>query len=160
MSKKKQPEILNYLPMDDDGYTLSAYISARPLLHTAARFTYRPTSVQDRALLIDVNRQVDEKRFSTHLSDWIASHIVTWDLTKKAKDGVSIPLEITSQAVMSLKPQLWLRLVNIVCWGSDGGDPDPEWTDEETMSDAERELQAVLNKRNKIDVTLDQLQKN
>lgn len=160
MSKSKQPELLDYIPMDDDGYTLDAYIAARPLLHNAVRIKYRPTPVQDRSLLIDVNRQVDEKRFAKHLSDWIASHIVMWDLVQKTEQGVTVPLEITTKTVMSLKPQLWLRLVNIVCWGSDGGDPDPEWTNEETLSDAERELKAVLNKQNKADAALEDLQKN
>jgi hypothetical protein len=160
MSKKKQPEILDYYPTDDDGYTLEAYISERPLLHSAVRIKYRPTPVMDRALLIDVNRQVNEKRFAKHLSDWLADHIVSWDLKSQKPDGTFEPMPIDTKAVLSIKPQLWLRLVNIVCWGSDGGDPDPDWTDEETVSDAERELQAVMNKRNKVDAVLDQLQKN
>ena len=160
MTKSKQPELLDYIPMDDDGYTLDAYIAARPLLHNAVRIKYRPTPVSDRALLIDVSRQVDEKRFAKHMAEWIAKHIVSWDLKVRNADGITEPMPIETKTILSVKPQLWLRLVNIVCWGTDGGDTDPNWTDEESMSDAERELQAVLNKQNRADATLDDLQKN
>ena len=160
MSKSKQPELLDYIPMDDDGYTLEAYISARPLLHNAVRIKYRPTPVMERALLIDVSRQVDEKRFAKHMAGWVAEHLVSWDLKIRSEDGTLTTMPIDAKSVISVKPQLWLRLVNIVCWGTDGGDTDPDWTDEEALSDAERELQAVMGKRNKSDAVLDELQKN
>jgi hypothetical protein len=160
MTKKQQPVVLDYIPSDDDGYTIDAYIAPKMLIHNAVRITYRPTPVMDRALLLDVAKQVDEKRFTRHLSEWVVRHLVTWDVTKTLADGTVVPLEKTVQAVMNLKPALWRRVVDIVCWGSDGGDSDPEWSISESLTDAERELQAVLERQNRHDVIVGDLQKN
>lgn len=160
MSKKPQPVVLDYIPLDDDGYTIEAYISAKPLIHSAVRLSYRPTPVIERALLLDVAKQTDEKRFTRHLSEWVVRHVVTWDITQKLPDGTVVPFEKTVQNVMSLKPSLWRRIVDIVCWGSDGGDSDPEWSTDESLSDAERELEAILSKQNRNDLIVGDLQKN
>lgn len=143
MSKKKQPEILDYYPTDDDGYTLDAYISALPKVHNAVRISFRPTYVTDRALLVEANRKLDEKKFAVHLSDWAAKHLVSWSIQEKV-GGQLVPMPITTENILKLKPQLWSRLTTIVCWG-DGGDQDPEATEDTTE---------------RTDSTVDQLQKN
>lgn len=156
---KKRPQTIDYIPTDDDGYSEDAYIAPKELVHNAVRFTYRPTPVEERALMIDVNRSVDERRFAVHCSKFLASRIIRWDIVENTPNG-SVPMPLTVDNVIRLKPALWMRLVNIVIWGTEGGDPDPEWEATKATSDAEVLLEAVLAGKNRADAKLEAQQKN
>ena len=136
-------EVLDYFPTDDDGYTLDAYIQALPKVHNEVRLSFRPTYVTDRAQLVEANRKLDETKFAKYLSEWTAKHLVSWSIHQKVK-GVMIPMPITAENILKLKPQLWTKLTGIVCWG-EGGDQDPVVSEDTTE---------------RSDATVDQLQKN
>lgn len=152
--------LLDYHPTDDDGYTLPCYIAPKPRMHNAVRFAYRPTRIVDRATLIEVNGNVAEKAFSLYLAEWMAKRIVSWSLKQVGPDGMMVPMPITPANLLTLKSPLWLRLINIVVWGSDAGDEDPERSKQENLSQAEIELQAALEKANLMDLQLRELEKN
>ncbi len=143
MSKKKQAEILDYYPTDDDGYTLDAYIQGVPRVHNQQWIAYRPTYITDRALLLEANRKLDEKRFTEHLSEWAAKHLVSWTIQQKIGDAL-VSMPITAENIQKLKPQLWTRIIGIVCWG-EGGDQDPNIKEDTTKG---------------TDATVGQMQKN
>lgn len=158
---KKRPQTIDYIPTDDDGYSEDAYIAPKELVHNAVRFTYRPTPVEERALMIDVNRSVDETRFAAHCSRFLAKRIIRWDIVEKTTDGSApMPMPLSESNIMRLKPALWMRMVNIVIWGTEGGDPDPEWEASKATSDAEVLLEAILARKNRADAKLEALQKN
>jgi hypothetical protein len=152
--------MLDYYPASDDGYTLSAYYQPNPRVHGPIRIKYRPTPILDRATLLEVRNTTNEKTFSLYLSKWMQTKIVGWSIKIVNAHGELVPMPITAENILQLKPPLWKRLVDTVCWGFDGGDEDPEVPSPDRLPDAERELQAILAKQGQVDAKVEELQKN
>lgn len=152
--------LLEYYPQTDDGYTLNAYIAPVKNIHGPIRIRFRPTFILDRANLLEVRNTTTEKLFSLYLSQWMVKQLVSWSLKKVNDHGELVPTPITVDFILQLKPPIWKRLVDIVCWGFDGGDDDPDQPSEERLTQAERELKAALEKTGQVDAMVEELQKN
>lgn len=151
-------ELLDYFP-DDDGFTLKAYIKAFPLVHNEVRIQYRPVELLERAVLLTFKEKNYEKTICQNFSEVLAKRIVSWSLTIKAGDAV-VPMEITAKNVERLKPALWVRLVNIVIWGIDGGDVDPGLSTAEIADRLASDMDALLNKQTFNDAKVEEIRKN
>lgn len=108
------------IPLDNDGYTLSAYIKGVPRLHPDVRFRYRPTEHLER---VRTEKEIancgnDTEAKEMLLAEVIAKKIVSWDV-KGAQPNVATILRIRSKVFID-------RLANIVYFGIEGGDTDPE----------------------------------
>jgi hypothetical protein len=154
------PPLLDYIPNDDDGYTLDAYIESVPRLHNSVRVSYRPTEILERAVLIEINRASTEKDVSVRFAELLEKKITKWDIQQRTKDGVLVPLPISKANVLRLKPSLWLRLLNIVLWGSDGGDVDPGQPMESMAKQTDADFDALLRGEKIVDVRLEADRKN
>jgi hypothetical protein len=111
-----------YVIPDDDGYTLSRYIEGVSLQYGALRFTYRPVSALRRAKFRDGAKPGDtEETLLRRCAKGVASRLVKWD----AVDLKGSPLPTTDAGVLQLHPQLLTRLINVVVYSIEGGDPDP-----------------------------------
>lgn len=152
-------QLLNYYP-DDDGYTLDAYLAPSARLTTAVRFRYRPTEIVDRALLMEVNSKHSEKEVSKKFADVLASKIVSWDIETLGPDNVLVPMPITPVNILRLKPPVWIRIINIVLWGIDGGDSDPMIPADEMKAKIDREFEELIKGGRPVDVTVEALRKN
>ena len=151
--------LLNYFP-EDDGYTLSAYIAARPQLTGEVRIRYRPTEQLERAVLMEVNSNHSEKEISKKFAEVMARKIVEWDIEMIGPDNVMVPMPITGANILRLKPPLWIRIINIVVWGQDGGDMDPKAKIAEIKSQVDADYEAILNGGKVGDVRLESERKN
>lgn len=151
-------EVLDYFP-EEDGYTLSAYIKEFPRVNNAVRIRFRPVDLIERAVLIAFKDRSYEKLITEKLSEALASRITEWTVMKR-EAGMLVPLEISKENILRLKPALWIRLVNIVIWGIDGGDLDPGMTEKEIDDQLESDLDAVLTGNPVIDKRLEDLRKN
>ena len=152
-------QLLNYFP-DDDGYTLDAYIAPTARLTTAVRFSYRPTEIVDRALLWEVNTKHSEKEVSKKFAEVLATKIVKWDIEMMGPDKVLVPMPINVSSILRLKPALWIRILNIVIWGVDGGDVDPAIPADEMKAKIDREFEELLKGGRPVDVAVEALRKN
>ena len=107
---------------DDDGYTLSRYIDGVPRQYGALRFRYRPVSAIRRAKFRDGAKPGDnEETLLRRCAKGVAQCLIDWD----AKDIKNNYLPKTDAGVLQLHPQLLTRLINIVVYSIEGGDPDP-----------------------------------
>lgn len=142
MTQIQQP-LLDYIP-DDDGYTLPAYIAPLQMLHNAVRFTYRPVDILERAIFVEVNRKGSEKLVNEKFAEAMAKKLTEWDIQQRTKDGTLLPLPITKNNILRLKPALWVRMLNIVLWGVDGGDLDPDIPRDEIDKETDSDFDAIL----------------
>ncbi|WP_417744845.1 hypothetical protein [Rosistilla oblonga] len=141
-------ETLNYIP--DDGYTENAYLAPRHGISTAIRFQYRPTPPNARTQLLEGVKKHTAERQEAMFSAAAARSIVSWDIA--GKDGEL--LEVTAANIMRLKWQVYNRIHSIVIFGTDGGDIDPDASDNEKNELADAELDAILGKKPLADVKL------
>lgn len=159
MPQARNQPLLNYFP-DEDGYTLSAYIAGVPRLHGPVRVRYRPTEQLERAVLLEVNQNHSEKEVTKKFAAVMASKLSEWDVEQLGPSEVMIPMPITPENMLRLKPALWIRLINIMLWGADGGDVDPDLNIEEIKKQVDADYEAIL-KGDKIgDARLDAERKN
>lgn len=152
-------ELLDYIP-DDDGYTLEAYLAAKPLMHNEVRFTYRPLELPERATMLNILDRGDEKVSAKAFSAVLASRISKWTITQKLADGTRIPMVIAEKEVSRLKPLLWRRLVNIVILGVEAGDQDPDKVEKDESAEIQVELDSILNKTRVADERIEADRKN
>jgi len=158
MTPIPQP-LLDYIP-DDDGYTLDAYIGPLQMLHNAIRFSYRPVDILERAIFVEVNRSGSEKDVNSKFAEVMAKKVTEWDIQQRTKDGTLIPLPVTRNNILRLKPSLWVRMLNIVLWGVDGGDLDPDIPRDEILKATDLDFEAILAGQRIGDVRLEGDRKN
>lgn len=107
--------------LDSDGYTLSAFIDSKPRLHSALRFSYRPTTSLEKATIIDGKYGLNEVQTISGYARVLTQKITKWDATDR--NGAALP--ITVDALLNkLHPELLSRLFSIVINSHDGGDID------------------------------------
>ena len=157
--KQIQQPLLDYIP-DDDGYTLDAYIEPVRLLHNAVRFSYRPVDILERAVLVEINRSLSEKDVNGRFADVMAKKLTKWDVQQRTKDDTLIPLPITKNNLLRLKPSLWVRMLNIVLWSVEGGDLDPAMPRDEILKASDLDFEAILAGQRIGDVRLEGDRKN
>lgn len=158
-SPAKPPVLLDYFP-DDDGYTLDAYIGAVPMLNNEVRFKFRPTDILERSIYLAFREKHAEKAITEKFSQVIAAKIESWSLVRREGETV-VPMEITPDRIKRLRPPLWMRLINIVIWGVDGGDIDPGLSTVEMGDQIEADMEALLDKSQAIiDKRLEEARKN
>ncbi len=157
MSTSVQPVLLDYYP-DDEDYTLDAYIAAVPMTSNEVRFKYRPTDIIERSVYLAFREKATEKAVTEKLSAVMAAKIASWNLVRKEGNAI-VPMEITADWVKRLKPSIWMRLVNVVVWGMDGGDPDPGIADHLQPSEVDDDMAALMkshqeaiSKKSKVEV--------
>jgi hypothetical protein len=153
-------ELLDYYPPNEDGYTLPAYIKASPMLHKEVRLTFRPTPVEERGVIMDCFRSLGESKSSSYVAEMLASKIKSWNLTIPGPENIRLPMPITQDWILRLKPAIWIRLVSIVIWGTDGGDLDPKLDLEDQLSEVEQQVRAIIDKQRPIDVKVEGELKN
>lgn len=153
-------ELLDYFPADSDGYTFPAYIQGIPGLHNEIRFSFRPTPMEERGVIMDVFRSLGEGKSSDYIAELLAAKIVSWDITMLGPEKVRIPMPITKDRIRRLRPAIWLRMVSIVIWGTDGGDIDPKLETDEQLSEAEQQIRAIIDKARPVDHKVDAEIKN
>lgn len=163
-SQSKQPsanepqELLDYIP-EDDGYTIPVFYKPAPRIHGEVRFRYRPIEILERAILVEFKERKAEREVEEMFAGVIAGRITEWSLVEKV-DNVDVPMPVTKAKVLRLKAPLFLRMVNTVIWGFDGGDEDPKLSIDKTGEDIERMAKALAEGRPISDVIVEDLRKN
>lgn len=127
-----------------DGLTLKAYVAPSPRLHGEVRLEYRPSTVTELNRFLDGLKNRSLAALAKAEAAAVAKKLVAWDVT----DHDGNPVDPCEVAVLSLHPNLFRRLKEIVVYGTDGGDADPEEDhDAEAMDDiadaAERGLRIL-----------------
>jgi hypothetical protein len=150
--------VLDYLP-DEDGYTLSAYIRENPRIHNEVRFKFRPVDVIERSVLIAFKDRNYEKTITEKFCEVLAARITEWSVHSQSA-GAPVPMEISTATVRRLRPSLWIRLVNIVIWGIDGGDVDPTLEVKQMDQQLESDMDAVLAGTPIVEKRVEELRKN
>ena len=114
---------------DDDGYSEEAYIDAIERMHPAVRFKYRPIRVLDRVQIVgelrDLNAKGKAQNAESLIAQEIANRIFSWDFLDSNGSVIDGAPEPTKKSVLRIKPQLFVRLADIVIYGNDAGDLDP-----------------------------------
>ncbi|AMV35638.1 hypothetical protein VN12_26335 [Pirellula sp. SH-Sr6A] len=151
-------ELLDYLP-EDDGYTIPIFYKPAPRIHREVRFRYRPIEILERAILVEFKERKAEREVEEMFAGVIAGRITEWSLVEKVGD-TEVPMPISKAKVLRLKPPLFLRMINTVVWGFDGGDEDPKLTVDQTAEDLDRMARAVAEGRPISDVIVGDLRKN
>lgn len=151
-------EILDYIP-EDDGYTLPCYVKASPRLHNEVRFRFRPVDIVERSVLMAFKDRNYEKAIAEKFCEILAAKIVEWSLRMRLNDTV-VPAPIDPKFIRRLQPSLWIRLVNIVIWGVDGGDLDPEAGVKELEKQLDADMQAIIDGKGVVDARVEDLRKN
>jgi hypothetical protein len=151
-------EILDYLP-EDDGYTLPAYIKPIPRLHNEVRFRFRPLDIIERSVLMAFKDRSYEKEIAKKFCEILAVKISEWSIQMRSGDTI-VPMPIDPIYIQKLKPPLWIRLVNIVIWGMDGGDLDPAASLKEMEKQLDVDVQAIVEGARVIDARVEDLRKN
>lgn len=126
--------------VSEDGWTLAGYVAAVPNGHPEIRFTYRPTPIEERELMVTaINRVPDTDPLGANrlLAKYLASKVKSW----------SIALPLIADSMLRLKPLIWLRLRDIVIYGTGVSDTDPEWKQESTDPATIDKLLAELQSR-------------
>jgi hypothetical protein len=156
---QSKPDLLDYFP-DDDGYTLDAYLSPVPLIHNEVRIKFRPTDILERSVYLAFREKASEKQITEKLANVLAGKIESWNLVERTKDAV-VPMPILPEKIKRLKVSLWMRLVNIVIWGVDGGDVDPGLPTKEMGDQIDSDMEALMDKSQAIiDKRLEEARKN
>lgn len=104
-----------------DGYTENIYIAASPGgFYGEHRLTIRPATVQERAPLMENDKDGLRKEYNDAGAALLAKKVVKWDVTDP--DGNAVP--VTAQNALKLRPFLFERLVNVVAgWVPPDHDP-------------------------------------
>ncbi len=129
---------------NEDGYTETRYIEARRGLHPSMRVTFRPTPVLDKASTLDtVRRNIADGRSAKAdalIAEAMASRLVGWEFLDddgKPVDGMPKP---GKNELLSLKPELFVKVSAIVFYGDSGGDVDPADGKQPTKVDEQLEI--------------------
>lgn len=115
-----------------DGLTEKAYIGPFERLYGELYIEYRPTTSEQ------VNRFLDGIKNRNSLAALgkaevtaVFTKLVSWSL--QDDEGNEIPLSVDN--VARLQPVLLKRVTNIVIYGTDGGDQDPESQQDSELAD-------------------------
>jgi hypothetical protein len=122
---KHQPFFIN------DGYTENAFIAGVERGQASVRFSFRPAMIEERVMIVEKSEKFQSAREAEiFIAKEIADRLVSWNLVSiETVDNqpVTKVADITAKNLLSLRsPQLFNRFANIVLYGSDIGDPDPE----------------------------------
>lgn len=128
-------EFLGTVP--NDGYTEQGYIAARPGLHPAVRFRYRPSTQEEWAALQTEIAGAKKGQGVALNARYIARKLVAWDL--KDDKGDLVPRSATQ--VARLKPALFEVLYGIVI-GMIPSDRDPD--EQKTQEQGEQSTAELL----------------
>lgn len=137
-------ELLNYYPTDVDGYTLPCYFGANRNLTGEVRFRYKPTDVLERAVVIQVNSDHAEKVSTKMFARLLAEKITEWDIKVKVPGGEMVPMPISPENLLALKPTLWVRFLNVVLWSHDAGDVDPKSSLAQVKEEIDEDFEALF----------------
>lgn len=105
-----------------DGLNEKGYIAAVPRLHGEIRFEFRPPTAESLGRFIDGRKNRSTAGLFRAEAEGMALRLVSWSLL----DPDGQPLPIKSATVGALNIALFNRLKDIVIYGTDGGDLDPE----------------------------------
>lgn len=120
----------------DDDYEREGYISRRPGLHPAVKFSFRPMLMTERSrMLTEQNRAKTPEESETLAAKEIARRIKWWDIENRNGKEVGI----TPENVIRLQPRVFVSMFSQVI-GSEGPDPTPELDNlDEIKTEKERE---------------------
>ena len=96
--------------------------AAVPRLHGEVRIKFRPPTTERLNRFIDGLKKQSLVALAKAETEAMATNIVEWDL--KDPDGALLPIK--NATVAALQTTLFNRLKDIVIYGRDGGDADPE----------------------------------
>jgi hypothetical protein len=118
-----------------------------------------------RAMLLEVRRRTNEEKFTEILVAELTKHLVSWSVKMRAniKDPASplVAMPIEPGFVKRIRVPLLLRMIDIVIWGVDGGDPFPAEESESTESDDfEKRMKALLEEPKPVAEQIEADQKN
>ena len=123
-----------------DGLTEKAFIAAVPRLHGEVRIKFRPPTTERLNRFIDGLKKQSLVALAKAETEAMATNIVEWDL--KDPDGALLPIK--NATVAALQTTLFNRLKDIVIYGRDGGDADPEEELKELMESNAEAAEAGL----------------
>lgn len=115
--------------INDDGYTETKFIKGVFGLYPNVRIEFRPLPLTDQAVEIEklqkIAREGGAAKSERASAERIASRLKSWQFVNDENEPVCKSPDITAESVAKLKPALFIRLMSIVFYGSDGGDRDP-----------------------------------
>lgn len=113
----------------------TVYIKEKPGIHPALRFCYRSIGVPGRVAWNTARAQqmTPEDRIDFECRTLINA-MTDWSLSRT----------IDMKNVRDLEDTLWMRMIDIVCWGGDP-DPDPANPKAKPLSDPQFEAQNAKN---------------
>lgn len=129
-----------------DGYTKRGYIKANPGFHPAIRFVWRPALIQARSeWFAKLAQQTDAKAKDATVARFIASRLVSWDLTDEKGNAVVLDGKTPGQRaeiVLRMEPNLFDRLFAIVA-SQQPSDIDPDLAERVTHPETISILEAL-----------------
>jgi hypothetical protein len=93
----------------DDGYTKDGHVAAKPGLHGALSFTFRPALPEERLQFAQAKDQ-DGRAYGKRAAQALDRHIIGWD----AADGRGNPVEKNQHNLLRLHPTLFVALLEQV----------------------------------------------
>ena len=115
--------------IEDDGYTETKFVKGVFGLYPNVRIEFRPLPPTDQAVEIEklqkIAREGGAAKSEKASAERIAARLKSWQFVNDENQPVCESPEITAASVAKLKPALFIRLMSIVFYGSDGGDRDP-----------------------------------
>lgn len=126
----------------DDGLFEKAYIKEVPGLYPECRIEYRPILPEERSKIFQKYDSIKEADAKSRLLGMEASsRLKSWSLI----DKLGNPVEPSARNFMRLKTALFTRLTDILVFGVDGGDLDPniQKLEEKQQFDSLVEISAV-----------------
>jgi hypothetical protein len=106
----------------DDGLTLDGVIPARPGLHPALAFTYRPATAAEVQRYLNALARGDERDPIRATVRLVEAHLVEWEA--KGKGGEPLPL--SEAALRRLRHQVLQGLADHVCGYVASGEADDD----------------------------------
>jgi len=145
----------------DDGWTLPGYFEAVPNLHGPMRFRYRPFTRPEKDALLSI-AQSNGQAVDARMAETVASRIKSWNVKEAptTKDSKPAVAPINAASVKQLAPLIWQRLLGLIVYGSDPGDRDPAWSEQDKKSHDAAVLNALATGGSVSDAMIDELEKN
>lgn len=132
--------------IEDDGYTETKFIKGVFGLYPNVRIEFRPLPPTDQAVEIEklqkIAREGGAAKSEKASAERIAARLKSWQFVDDDNNPVCESPLINAHHVAKLKPALFIRLMSVVFYGSDGGDRDPH--NEATSTAPNAELEADL----------------
>jgi hypothetical protein len=132
--------------INDDGYTETKFIKGVFGLYPNVRIEFRPLPPTDQAVEIEklqkIAREGGAAKSEKASAERIAARLKSWQFVNDENKPVCDSPVISAASVAKLKPALFIRLMSVVFYGSDGGDRDP--FGESDLSPTNERLEADL----------------